>query len=110
MLDYGHPYNLLGNVVCAGDASFGPRDAVLCDQVQGALREVDLQQQTAIYQAASRRVHDTLPMVPLAHVRDAVVVRSNVRGVVPAVLFAGSFKGVYFGSVQFLPVLKRGAP
>jgi len=110
MLDYPHPYDLLGTLLCSGDVSFGPPDDVLCGLVQSALAEPDLQAQIAIYQAASRRVHDTLPLLPLAHVRDAVVVRSNVQRAVPAVMFAASFKNVYFGTLQYLPVIKRGMP
>ena len=52
----------------------------------------------------------TLPLLPLAHVRDAVVVRSNVQRAVPAVMFAASFKNVYFGTLQYLPAIKRVVP
>lgn len=107
MPDYGHPHNFLNDIVCDGYQAFGPRDDTLCDQLQSALTEHDFDTLVTIYQSASRHVHDTLPLVPIAHSREAVIVRSNVAGPVPAAVFAASFKDVYFAWLIYLPVVIR---
>jgi peptide/nickel transport system substrate-binding protein len=93
--DYGHPYNYFGLILCQGQ-SRGPLDTELCDRVQQSLAQHNTQALEASYRWVSRRVHDTVPLVPIAHTRQPVLVRSNVEGVVPAAMYAACFKDVYF--------------
>ena len=75
--DYPHPLNFLGPVLCAGDKAFGARDVVLCDQLGAAQTEPSFFGELSAYRAASRRAHDTLPLLALAHTRDALAVRAD---------------------------------
>jgi ABC-type transport system substrate-binding protein len=109
MPDYGHPYSYFGPILCSGQA-LGPQDDVLCGQVWASLAEHDFDALLAIYQGASQRVHATMPLLPIARSRDAVVVRSNVAGAVPAPLYAASLKDLHFTTWEvYLPIVIRSA-
>ncbi len=49
--------------------------------MERALAATSLAAQLTEYQWASRRVHDTLPMIPLAHARSMRVERQDVLGI-----------------------------
>jgi peptide/nickel transport system substrate-binding protein len=104
--NYAHPYDYFNGIICSSQA-LGPVDQELCDRVQQSVAEHDDEVLMASYQWASRRVHDTVPLVPIAHTRDPVIVRSNVMGAVPAAMYAASFKDVYFAYRVYLPVMAR---
>jgi peptide/nickel transport system substrate-binding protein len=106
LADYGHPHSYLYDILCSG-ISFGPPDDVLCHELSTALTETDPEQQLAFYHWASQRVHDTLPLVPIAHAREAVIVRRNVMGAQPAAFYAASLKDVYLSFPVYLPVVVK---
>jgi len=107
MPDYGHPENSIEPILCSRFTAYGPWDATLCDQVQAARAEHDVQTLEGIYESLSRHVRDTLPLVPVAHAREVVIMRRNVYGAVPSAMFAASFKDVCFGMSIYLPVVIR---
>jgi peptide/nickel transport system substrate-binding protein len=84
LADYLHPENYFSGILCAGHLSFGPQDEALCGQVRSAEGQADTNSQIPIYQEASRRVHDTLQLLPLVHPRSGVVLRRTA----PALLFS----------------------
>jgi len=104
--DYLHPDNFFNPILCEGYLAFGPKDDTLCTQVQATLAELNFGNQLAQYQWSSRRVSDTLPLLPLAHSRSAVVVRSNVAGLLPSPISAEAYRGVFFVNV-YLPLILK---
>jgi peptide/nickel transport system substrate-binding protein len=79
--DYMHPANFLNDVVCLHWSWFGLRDEPLCQAMVRAEMATSFANQLAEYQWGSRRVHDTLPLIPLAHTRSIRVDRREVLGV-----------------------------
>ncbi len=104
--DYPHPDNFFNPILCEGYLAFGPKDDPLCTQVQTTLAELSFGNQLAQYQWASRRVSDTLPLLPLAYSRSAVVVRSNVAGLIPSPISTEAYRDVFFVNV-YLPLILK---
>jgi len=102
--DYPHPQNFLGGVLCAGDKAFGEPDAVLCNQLAAAQAEMDFAGQLAGYRAASRRVHETLPLLPLVHPRSAMGTRANV--VLQPSPVAEQYRSAFFAEIWALQASK----
>jgi ABC-type transport system substrate-binding protein len=102
--DYMHPDNYLDGILCGGSLGYGPQDDALCDQLQAAREEPDFATQVLTYEWASGRVHDTLPLMPIAHSREAIVLRRNVAGFVPEAV------GESFASVFFKPSIGTVTP
>lgn len=89
--DFPHPDNFFSPHFCPS-AGFGPTDAELCNQLDIARISPNLASQEAIYQWASRRVHETLPLVPLAYTSSGLTMRFDVAGVTPSPLGYESYK------------------
>ena len=100
--DYAHPANFFDYHFCgAGQLSFGPRDQVLCDELASAYATPDLDSQEIIYQSISQRVYETLPEVPLVYGRSALVLSTDVDGIVLSPEYITRYKDAYFsGAVQ----------
>ena len=98
--DNGHPDNSFYPLLCDRYQAYGPRDDTLCNQVQAARGESDFNTLVGMYKQIGQRVHDTLPLLPVAHTRTPLILRGNVAGLVPAVLGAHSFQKVFFASSQ----------
>jgi peptide/nickel transport system substrate-binding protein len=96
MADYPHPENFLSPILCDTYLAYGPRDGVLCDQLDAAQGIFDFDTLLGIYRWANQRVHDTLPVVPIAHVRNALILRRNVVGLTPSPLGLELFADVFF--------------
>jgi peptide/nickel transport system substrate-binding protein len=106
---FPHPDSFFSGVLCDPTRlGFGSLDVTLCNSLQTALTEPLLSNQVSLYQAASQQVHDTLPLVPLAHTRSALITAKNVAGL-SASPFEEAYKDVYFTTItrSFLPVVKR---
>ncbi|MCX6028960.1 MAG: ABC transporter substrate-binding protein [Chloroflexi bacterium] len=89
--DIPHPDNFFSWHFCR-PAGFGPLDDELCNQLTTARANPNLAGQEAIYQWASRRVHETLPLVPLANGSSGLTTRYDVVGVVASPLGLESYK------------------
>ena len=89
--DNGHPDNFFYPLLCNSYQRYGPRDDLLCEHLEAARQEHDFDTLVGMYEWASQRVHDTLPLVPIGHSRYARVLRHNV----------GGFVSVADGSVSF---------
>lgn len=105
--DNGHPDDFFYLLLCAGYQRYGPRDDALCGLLQAAREERDFDAQVLIYEWASRRVHDTLPLLPIGHSRTSLVLRRDVAGFVPTPVGFESFKDVFFVSWVYLPLTLR---
>lgn len=106
--DNGHPDNFFNYLLCGSYRRYGPRDDTLCNQLQAALEEHDFDTQVGMYEWASRRVHDTLPLVPIGHSRTPLILRRNVAGFIPAAVGGDSFREVFFASSWvYLPLALR---
>jgi peptide/nickel transport system substrate-binding protein len=81
--DYLHPANFLADVLCILYPHwFGPRDDGLCLATAQARYATSFTEQLARYQWASRRVFDTLPLIPLMHSRSIRAERREVLGII----------------------------
>lgn len=89
--DYPHPDNFFRQHFCTDWAAFLPRDETLCAVLEDELTIGDLVEQQGLYQWASRRVHDTVPVVPLLNGASPLGVRYNVGGVTPSPIMAESY-------------------
>ena len=88
--DYPHPDNFFAPHFCQ-PAGLGPVDGTLCSRLDAA-RAADIEGQTEIYQWASRRIHDTVPLAPLANSTSWMARRFNVAGVTPSPLGLESYR------------------
>jgi peptide/nickel transport system substrate-binding protein len=96
-VDHLHPDNVYSWHLCNDDVqAFGPRDPAVCSLLQQALAEPDFPDQVALYEAVSRSVHDTLPMVPLVHARKNLVLAVNAAGLTGSPMSVESYAGAYF--------------
>jgi len=108
--DYVHPDNFFYPVLCDGYQAYGPLDDTLCNQLQAAREEPDFDTQVDMYEWASQRVHDTLPLVPIGHGRTPLILRRNVAGLVPTGIPGQSFKGVFFASSWvYMPLMLKSS-
>lgn len=89
--DTPHPGNFFAPHFCR-PAGLGPIDDELCNQLAIARTTLDLGDQEAIYQWASRRVHEAVPLVPLANGSSGLTTRFDVVGVVASPLGLESYK------------------
>ncbi len=87
--------NFFGPILCDTYLAYGAKDTVLCNSIDQARTTTDYPAQLALYRSASRRVHDTLPVVPLARSRNLIVVRREVAALWPSALSLESFKDTY---------------
>jgi len=95
--DYLHPDNYFHYHFCGGgSAGFGPEDTVICDNLDAALETTDFEAQLAIYESVNQRVFDTLPLLPLVHIRRALISDYRVEGIVPSLLSQTSYKDAGF--------------
>ncbi len=91
--DYPHSDNYFSPILCSSTSiSVGPIDTQLCNGVQAALSMPDFNDQLAAYQTASQRVHDSLPLVPLANTRSPLIMRDVVAGLNPSLIGAEEYK------------------
>ncbi|HJW84037.1 MAG TPA: ABC transporter substrate-binding protein, partial [Anaerolineae bacterium] len=104
--DYLHPDHFFSPILCDGYLAFGPRDDALCDQLAVTRATLTFAQQISQYQWASRRVHDTLPLLPVGHGRVILITRWDVLGLQPSPMGIEAFKGVYFGRL-YLPLIRK---
>jgi len=106
--DYLHPDNFFNPILCAGYLAFGPKDTELCDQVQASRAEFNFNNQLTQYQWASRRVYDTLPLLPLAHTRSALVTRREILGLSASPMAIEAYKDATFATAWvYLPLIRR---
>lgn len=99
--DFLHPDNFFYPVLCQGyQLAFGDRDDDLCASLDTAQASTDDAEQLALYQAASRRIHDTLPLLPLAHGQSALLQRAEVAGIIPSVMGFESLKDAHFAGAS----------
>ena len=98
--DNGHPDNFFYPLLCDGYLRYGPRDDVLCAHLDAARQEHDPETLQAMYEWAGQRVHATLPLVPIAHMRHALALNRAVGGLVPQPLGAESFAGVFLAAEE----------
>ncbi len=89
--DMPHPDNFFAPYFSV-QAGFGAVDAELSNQLAIARSSPDLAQQDAIYRWASRRVHETLPLAPIANGSSALTTRYNVAGVVVSPISCESYR------------------
>lgn len=95
LADYPSADNFFGPILCDQYLAYGAKDTVLCSTLDQARATTDYVEQLALYRSASRRVHDTLPLVPLAHGRNLIVVRREVAAFWPSGMGVESFKDTY---------------
>jgi peptide/nickel transport system substrate-binding protein len=108
MQDYAHPDNYYYWNLCDSYLGFGPKDVDLCDELDAAREEMDFVDQVPMYQSASLRVHDTLPLLPIVHPRSLLAMRYNVAGLRPSIGGFELFKDVWFASAwMYLPLVVR---
>ena len=106
--DFPHADNYIMPVLCDTYLGFGPKDEALCAVMAAAREEHDPDDQLVYYQWASRRVHDTLPLVPIVHPRTLLAARDNVHGLVPALGGIELFGDVWLASAWVhLPLIMR---
>jgi peptide/nickel transport system substrate-binding protein len=94
--DYPHPDNMFSFLCSEFPIAFGEKDTVLCDGLTAAANVTDIPTQTAMYQAANLRVHDTLPFAPLAHGRAIIITRSEIAGLEVATFGGDPYENVYY--------------
>jgi peptide/nickel transport system substrate-binding protein len=80
--DFPDPQNFFGNFFESYRPQFGLRDPKLFATVARADAEPNLAKRTRLYESASRRVMELLPIVPYVHFKYAVALRRNVTGYV----------------------------
>jgi peptide/nickel transport system substrate-binding protein len=106
--DYLHPDDFLTPILCGSSLlGFGPQDTVLCDTLEAARAETEFAAQEALYQWSTRRVHATLPLLPLAHARELLLVRREIHGVIPSPLGVESYSQTWMGERLYLPLTMR---
>lgn len=106
--DYLHPDNFFNPILCDGYLAFGPKDNALCSQVQASLSEFNFNNQLAQYRWASRRVYATLPLLPLAHTRTALVTRREVSGLSTSPIANEAYKEASFATAWvYLPLMRK---
>ncbi len=89
--DIPHPDNFFSPHFCR-PAGFGPIDDELCNQLTTARASPNLAGQETIYRWASRRVHETLPLIPLTNGSSGLTTRFDVVGVVASPLGLESYQ------------------
>jgi peptide/nickel transport system substrate-binding protein len=105
--DYLHPNNFLNDVTCLGWEQFGLRDDALCQAMARAEYSTSFAEQLAEYQWGSRRVHDTLPLIPLTHTRSIRVQRKEVLGVPASLNYDDYATAAYAEAWVYLPLVLR---
>lgn len=106
--DYAHPDNYFTPILCDTYLAYGPKDETLCDIMAAAREEEDFEDQLVFYEWASNRVHDTLPLLPIAHPRTLLATRDNVHGLVPALGGIELFGDVWLANAWVhLPLVLR---
>jgi peptide/nickel transport system substrate-binding protein len=80
--DFPDPQNYFGNFFESSHPQFGLRDPKLFATVARADAEPNLAKRARLYERASRRVMELLPLVPYVHFKFAVALRRNVTGYV----------------------------
>jgi ABC-type transport system substrate-binding protein len=80
----------------------------LCSQVDEARSDPDIADQLSLYQSASARVMETLPMVPLTYPTPLLVTRRNVAGLFPSPQGFDWYGRVFFASDWiYMPIVRR---
>ncbi len=69
--DYAHPINFYA-VLCRNE--LGPRDDELCDTLDESRNATSPAEEEALFHSVSRRAHETVSVLPLAHSRLPLVV------------------------------------
>jgi peptide/nickel transport system substrate-binding protein len=105
--DYLHPENFFTPILCDSWLGFGPKDTVLCDTLDQARAEGEFTAQEALYQWSTRRVHETLPMLPVAHPRELLLSRRELNGLIPSPMGVEAYNYVEVGNKVYLPLTTR---
>jgi peptide/nickel transport system substrate-binding protein len=106
--DYPHPDDFLYPILCGTYLAYGSRDDTLCNSLLAAQTETDFMSQLSMYQSASERVRDTLPVLPLANVRNLLVARKTVAGLTPSMVGIEAYKDVFIASAWVhLPLVRQ---
>jgi peptide/nickel transport system substrate-binding protein len=95
--DYADPDNFIGVFFQGFVPSFGERDAVLDRLLDRGETETNLKKRIAIYQAANRRIAQTVPGVPYAHSLPALGMQKRVRGYFTSPIGTDDFVTVSLG-------------
>lgn len=105
--DYPHPLNFYGPVLCGSE--LGPRDDELCDTLDESSNATSQAEEEALFHQASKRAHETVPVLPLAHSRQPLVI---YRDLFHVSYFWGNSAdystAIYADSHSYLPVTTRG--
>ena len=99
--DYLHPDNFFSLILCnPTNLSFGALDETLCNLVEAAKTEPDLAVQVALYESASQYVYDSLPLLPIIHIRSALVMHYDIAGVQASPLGLEAYKDASYPGAQ----------
>lgn len=82
--DYLHPSNFFQPLLCNNYLAYGAQDQVLCNLAAHASSTDDGNVQLLDYAAATQRVYDSLPLVPLVNPVTPLVARAALQGLVPS--------------------------
>ena len=108
--DSGHPDNFFYPLLCTSYLRHGPRDDVLCGLLEAAWAVDDFDTLVGMYESASGRVHDTLPLIPIGHARRPLILRHDVVGLVPEAVGGELFRDVFLARSVYLPAVFRSHP
>jgi len=105
--DYPHPINIYGFVLCG--IELGPTDDELCDTLNESGNATSQAEEEALIQKASRRAHETVPVLPLAHSRQPLVVYRDLFHVSYFWGIGADYSTAIFAdSHSYMPVTTRG--
>jgi peptide/nickel transport system substrate-binding protein len=105
--DYPHPYNLYGPILCSDYLC--PQDQLLCDTLADSQNATSQAEQEALFYQASRRAHDTAPVLPIAHSRQPLVIYRDLFQVSYFWGVGADYAtAVYADSHSYLPITSRG--
>jgi len=105
--DYPHPINIYGFVLCG--IELGPTDDELCDTLNESGNTTSQAEEEALIQKASRRAHETVPVLPLAHSRQPLVVYRDLFHVSYFWGIGADYStAIYADSHNYLPMTTSG--
>ena len=104
--DYPHPLNIYV-LYCV--EWIGPRDDELCDTLDESSQATSQAEVEALMHKVSRRAHETVPMLPVVHSRQALVIYRDLFHVSYFWGFGANYStAVYADSHSYLPVTTWG--
>jgi len=102
--DNGDPDNFLGVLLSSATAKKGSalnisfyKNPKFDELIDKAKVELNPEKRAELYRKAQEIIHEDVPMIPLAHVKDTVAMRKNVQNLRLAATGDIIFRTVYFG-------------